>query len=469
MKNFKNLKFVISLFFVILNVSCETKKNVDEISTEPVDTRLNVTTRLSNDNQPVVPYFTLKNETTSKKVTYTFKNGMWEANSDPFVMQDVSIGNKLVAEYEPLNADPISNIKDILQSEIIYNGEKNIEFNFSHINSRFVFKLVNNTNKIFKKISVNLWDNFTIKDFENEYSVIISPQTIKKGSIIKITVDDENFNFSLEKDLTLDKNSVLFYTLRLNNELSIGEINEAEWKVENVVNSIIVPTINKIQLLEDGIFSFIIENDKTGIKKNFSFNYIHDENKLAEILSSVDESFDWNIFSETDTYTLFGKFVPNREGNPEKDILEETTHISWGKPISFNNFNHINSTIEIEFKDMDNQYFNTQNNYIVLNGFNFSNSLKEYKVPLEKNIIITMNPQILTNESTIKLILEGEEFNSRLNLTKVGEINLTEFEAGKKYVLKYSIHYYENNKNFTISYTISDWKITNGTGEFFKN
>jgi hypothetical protein len=118
---------------------------------------------------------------------------------------------------------------------------------------------------------------------------------------------------------------------------------------------------------------------------------------------------------------------------------------------------------------MDNQYFNTQNNYIVLNGFNFSNSLKEYKVPLEKNIIITMNPQILTNESTIKLILEGEEFNSRLNLTKVGEINLTEFEAGKKYVLKYSIHYYENNKNFTISYTISDWKITNGTGEFFKN
>lgn len=464
----KNSLWVIALFLGVLSVSCETDPIVDENSTQYPDTPLNITTRFSSENQPIVPYFTLENKSTRKKVTYTFQNGVWKADTEPFLLKDLTINDKLLAEYEPLYEDPISHVKDILQVESTYNGKSEIEINFTHVNASFVLRVVNNTNETYTKVSVNLWNSLKIENFKDEQAIVIIPQTIPKGLVIQITVDGEVFSHVMERDLVLGKNKEVVYELNLTNRL-LFDIQQKEWEVTNVNSDIIVPSIDKIRFAENGEFSFYIVNNQTNAIKKFTFDYIHEENKLVEIVSSVDKPFSWDMFPQTDTYTISGRFVPTNQGNPERDILEGTIRIGWGETIYFNNFIHINSKIEIQFKDMDVQFFNNPNSYIVFKGLNFGNSSNEYKIPLQKVIDVTVFPQTISDEATLKLIVDGKEYNSNINLIKLSGMNLTQFETGKKYVLTYTIYSYDGtDKNFTISYTMTDWNIVNGTGEFYK-
>jgi hypothetical protein len=459
----KKAKFIMFLFVGLLcNNSCSEKKEVlDEIQTGG-----SATTRIgsvsSEGESIIIPYFTITQKSTDRKVTYTYdKNGNWIPNSEPFTKNNLQEGETLIVEYIPEKADPITGIKDALYDNIIYEGEQSLVINFKHVNSNLIFSLGSSPVKG-NNIAVNLWDEFKLNDFKNLQSIILEPKTIKSGSKIEITIDGKITTYLLEENLDLKENSRLVLTLLMLSE-TLSEslsfyVETVAWQTAIDKEVYINHPLNEANLSEDGELKVKVDT------KNFFYRYIQKNHTLTETVSSVDKPFSWYAFNQNqDGFDIVATFTPDKEGNPEKDILQQSTFTNWGTAFNLHNMLHINSFLQIELVggNFTAEEWNDSENYVELVGLNPANyRMKQYG---EEVLQFTLSPQSINSLSKITVKIGSKIGNVFMeSIPMENNTKFTEFVAGNKYIFRLSLG---ENDGFNLDLKIKDWDVITTSAE----
>ncbi|KAA6351145.1 hypothetical protein EZS27_001496 [termite gut metagenome] len=450
----KKLFRLIPILIMGILISCNEKEDInDEIIGISLVTRSNV----SVESVPIVPYFKLTKNNTSKAVNYVFKDGKWETDNSPFLKGEAANGSIFKAEYIPNEVDLITREKDILVATFIYNGEQNIELDFKHINAKLNITLVNNVTKTSDKVNIKLWNIYTINNFHNT-SLIISPLIVSKNSEINVVIDGESFTFKELQELTINPNDEINYTLNLNNEVPIT-FKKSEWSVmDKKLNYVSVyPKISFGSELPSLKGDFIIQINE--FKYNYNFN------NLNEIIPAGEPYLYWEFF-EKGNYNVKGTYIPPYEydKNYENDILEQNLlSVPWGEDLFFNKLGHINTLISVNLikgKGFYEGEWETANPLIKGRGIYSVKSSDD--IILEQNKPVIIKPILLNDNCKFIINFLEKELIVKLNSIIFNNQPLTELKANTSYVFDLTIDR-AGTTNINIIYS-DTWNVYNTKG-----
>jgi hypothetical protein len=414
------------------------------------------------ENNPVVPFFVLKNERSGDEVTYTYSKlgKTWIVSPHSFTSSNTVEGDVFVADYIPDIADAVTGVRDVLQSTSSLQGNL-LSLSFEHVNSTLTLHLVadsENENSDFlkreylKESEVHLWNTYLISGFNESHSITLEPQIIKKGSVIEVLVKGMLLSDTIQDNLILERNKNQVLTLHLNaNQSSISTEISTE-------KDIITPGLN-INFSREGTLVVFISGWR-------QYTYKYDGEKLLPTnpyFYWADLTVDYT-FGTVDTgdtkYELYSVFTPSGEGFPEKDIMVSPSNsIEWGETFGFDSFTHTNSFLEIRMQMgkgyTDDEWSEKKRDAtLILSGI----CSPDYSLQKEPyNAIV--QPRKLKDTDILKLTFNDTAYTIRLNSIPVNGEFLTSFEAGKSYVISVTVSKERIPLALEISSTeISNWK-----------
>jgi hypothetical protein len=398
-------------------------------------------------------YFVGKNRST---IEYSYKEvggvPQWVWTEDILTNGVYNQGDTIVIEYTPDNVDKVTKVKDIQQKECIFNG-KTLDVDLEHVNAKLTFdiKLGNNYNLNLDTYKVSVLGKYTLS-YGETHSVILEPQTIPVGSLIKVETEvaGEVFTKTLTEPLVLEANKELTVSLEMSPITRSFSVSTStfNWVKDHIDLGQIVDVEGfRVQLPTNGEFEVIFKD----LSKSFNYQY----NKTTQLLTPQLPYLYWGNFQNHTKYAIYGKFTPDTEGIPEKDVLKtKDLSLSWGDPFNFNLSIHANSLLTFH----------------IVNGGGYSAEQFEehekkatieieglyepstYKSQLDKDIIV--KPKILTDDDKFILTLNDKKYEVKMKDVEMEEVKMTQLIENKNYDITLNVI---RSASMTVEAEIKDW------------
>jgi hypothetical protein len=437
----------------------------DATKTSPDGININV---LYNNGVPLVDKFSVRKKSTyfidrnSNVIEYYYReiDGVfqWVWTKDILTTDIINKGDTIIVWYEPEDAerDEVTKLKDLQQKESVFDG-RTLDVDLEHTYAKLTLDIKSDDNLSADKYKVSLLNKYTFA-YGETHSLILEPQTIPKGSLIKLEIEGEVFTKTLTDTLALEANKELIVSLKMipiTRSLTVSS--HLEWiKVNADLGQVLEIENFKAELPSNGEFAVNFQD----LSKIHYYRY----DKSLKLLIPQEPYLYWGNFKKNKDYKIYGSFTPDTEGIPEKDVLKTASlNIEWGKPLDFNVSIHANALLNFTLVNIGGYTTEQFEEYkkkatIELEGLYEPSG---YKTQLGKDMIV--KPKELTDDDRIIL-----NFNDKKYGIKVKDINnsitgtkITKLIENKTYDIKLNL---SQTALMNVKTEITDWMEINAVG-----